>query len=321
MLLRTVTIYREYMPPLSMRVLNVLRCPECYDPLTFTAARVACGNGHVYPVVNGAPVLIPYSKSVFDADAIAASTSAPTQRRGFRRILPSLSWNRAAEPNFVRLRNKLLHSSDSPLVLNIGGGDGGVGYRSLTHPSLEMLLTDVALGPGTQIAADAHCLPFEDESFDGVVVQAVLEHVLDPWACVNEIFRVLRLGGYVYAETPFMQQVHMGRYDFTRFTTLGHRRLFRRFEEVASGAAVGPGSALAWTLTYFVSSFARSPAWRRWLDAVGRLCFFGFRYFDRFLTGDSAMDAACGLYFLGRKVSETLSDRELIAQYRGGMTL
>ena len=35
----------------------------------------------------------------------------------------------------------------------------------------------------------------------------------------------------------------MGRYDFTRFTDLGHRRLLRKFEEVERGPIVGPGMA------------------------------------------------------------------------------
>jgi hypothetical protein len=91
------------------------------------------------------------------------------------------------------------------------------------------------------------------------VAQAVLEHVLDPWRCVEELHRVLASGGLVYAETPFMQQVHEGRFDFTRFTHLGHRRLFRRFEELDSGAVGGPGMALAWSWRYFLWSFARGP--------------------------------------------------------------
>ena len=67
---------------------------------------------------------------------------------------------------------------------------------------------------------------------------------------------MLKGRGVVYAETPFMQQVHMGPYDFTRFTHSGHRRLFRRFEEVESGAVCGPGMALAWAYQYFLLSFA-----------------------------------------------------------------
>ena len=43
----------------------------------------------------------------------------------------------------------------------------------------------------------------------------------------------------MYAETPFMQQVHEGAYDFTRFTVLGHRCLFKYFEKNDSGGIRG----------------------------------------------------------------------------------
>jgi ubiquinone/menaquinone biosynthesis C-methylase UbiE len=66
--------------------------------------------------------------------------------------------------------------------------------------------------------ADGHQLPIADGSVDGVWIQAVLEHVLDPSIVVQEIHRVLTPGGVVYAETPFMQPVHEGAYDFTRFS-------------------------------------------------------------------------------------------------------
>jgi len=81
-----------------------------------------------------------------------------------------------------------------------------------------------------------HTIFFDASSFDGVIIQAVLEHVVEPNHCVEEIHRVLKENGLVYSETPFMQQVHLGRYDFTRFTHLGHRRLFRKFKEICGGA-------------------------------------------------------------------------------------
>ena len=84
------------------------------------------------------------------------------------------------------------------------------------------------------------------------------EHVVDPYRCVDEIHRVLTSNGLIYAETPFIQQVHAGRYDFTRFTQLGHRRLFRRFEEIETGVVCGPGMALAWSWQYFLLSFFTS---------------------------------------------------------------
>lgn len=167
---------------------------------------------------------------------------------------------------------------------------------------------------------DAHDIPFEDETFDDVIVQAVLEHVVDPARCAAEIRRVLRPRGVVYAETPFMQQVHEGAYDFTRFTHLGHRRLWRDFDELASGVACGPGMALAWAWRYFLLSFARRPATRTLASAAARGSAFWLKYFDRFLAHHpGAYDAASGFFFLGRKSQTRLTDRQLPHLYRGGM--
>jgi hypothetical protein len=86
---------------------------------------------------------------------------------------------------------------------------------------------------------------------EGVWIRAVLEHVLEPAQVVAEVHRVLAAGDIVYAETPFMQQVHEKAYDFTRFSRTGHRWLFRHFEKIAAGEIGGPGQSLVWSLRYF----------------------------------------------------------------------
>ena len=144
-------------------------------------------------------------------------------------------------------------------VLVVGRATAGIGFQALLEdPDVECVETDVTFSDRTQIICDAHDLPFADSTFDAVVCQAVLEHVLDPIRVVSEIHRVLVDGGLVYSEIPFMQQVHGGKYDFTRFTLLGHRRLYRCFDEVRSGAQGGPGMALAWSLWYFMRALAPS---------------------------------------------------------------
>lgn len=111
-------------------------------------------------------------------------------------------------------------------------------------PGLRLINVDPAPTSSAEIFCDGHDLPFRDGTFDAVIVQAVLEHVLDPHRCVAEIHRVLQPDGLVYSETPFMQQVHMKGVDFTRYTHVGHRRLFREFAELESGVVAGPGTAL-----------------------------------------------------------------------------
>lgn len=47
---------------------------------------------------------------------------------------------------------------------------------------------------------------------------------MEPWVVAEEITRVLKEGDFVYSEVPFLQAVHEGAYDFTRFTLGGASR-------------------------------------------------------------------------------------------------
>src|SRR5437773_10814883 len=99
-----------------------------------------------------------------------------------------------------------------------------------------------------------------------------------------------------------MQQVHGGAYDFTRFTLLGHRRLFRKFEEIDSGVGNGPGAALAWSWQYFLLSFATSRRTRSMVRAFVRLTAFWLKYVDVYLEHKpGTLDAATGYFFIGGK--------------------
>lgn len=305
-----------------------LRCPACRGRLSRCGETLCCtvaACGAVYPIVDGRPILIHEANSLFRiADFTAGARSPLTQeRRGLaaavNRLIPSISRNLAAAGNFERLSDLLLARADAPRVLVVGCGAGGVGIAALqAHSEIEIVQTDVALGPLPALICDSHDLPFDDGTFDAVVAQAVLEYVADPVRCVAEFHRVLGDGGFVYAETPFMQQVHGGRYDFTRYTHLGHRRLFRQFEELDSGATGGPGMALAWAWQYFLWSFTTSRLVRKALQAVAGITAFWLKYLDPWLLRrPAAWDAAAGFYFLGRKSEQIVADREIIRRYHG----
>jgi len=316
---------------LTTAVQDLLRCPICKGRLAldlngerFRCVNAECG-GH-FPIVNGVPVLINESASVFTiADYVQGRDTFFVRKsrlqRTLDRLTPSISGNVNSRQHYERLTQELLAqagrrspSGDRPRVLVVGGGILGQGMEALVgRPEIELVETDVAFGPRTALICDAHDLPFADAAFDGVVAQAVLEHVVDPYRCVAEMHRVLNPAGLVYAETPFMQQMHGKPYDFTRFTYLGHRRLFRRFEELDSGVVCGPGMALAWSYQHFVLSFVRSRVARRFLQILTSFTSFYLKYFDRYLADKpAALDAAAGYYFMGRKSDTVLEDRELI---------
>jgi SAM-dependent methyltransferase/uncharacterized protein YbaR (Trm112 family) len=312
---------------LSSELREILRCPVCGASLMFNGNEIRCAAatcGARFPITSGIPVLLNDSTSVFSADQLLDRGSAEPSLlwqalHVAARRMPSNGRNLVAAKNFPRFGQLLLEESARPLVLVVGGRVAGQGMDGLlSNDKIEFVETDVDFGPRTRLICDAHDLPFADRSFDGVIIQAVLEHVADPYRAVEEIHRVLKDNGLVYAETPFMQQVHGGRHDFTRFTHLGHRRLFRRFAEIDSGAAGGSGMALAWSYEYFLLSFFRRRLTRGLVRGFSRLTGFWLKYFDTLSEGNpGALDAASGYFFLGRRSEETLSDRELVKLYRG----
>ena len=310
-------------------VLPSLRCPKCHSQLARDAAEFACMSPQCnrrFPIVDDIPVLLNEDASVFKIDDFVSKrhelfAERKTGLRGVvRRFLtPSISSNLKAEQNCSKLAELLLAQSESPQVLVVGGGILGQGMNVLAeNPRIQLTETDVSFGTRTMAICDAHDIPFADGTFDAVVIQAVLEHVVDPYRCVDEIHRVLKDRGIVYAETPFMQQVHGGAYDFTRFTHLGHRRLFRKFEEIDSGAVCGPGMSLAWTYRHFLLSFTKPGKIRALLEMFAHLTSFYLKYFDRYLIEKpSAFDGSSGYYFIGRKTEHILPDKGLIDLYKG----
>jgi SAM-dependent methyltransferase len=310
------------------QVLELLRCPRCRGELStgdeaYTCKAAACQ--YAYPVSKRVPILVDPEKSVFDIETFTRQEATffrpiPEWRRVLSEMIPEMSKNVAAERVYARLRSLLVAANKISNVLVVGGGVTGSGMESLLNDKrIRLIETDAAIAERTQLICDGHDLPFADASMDAVVVQAVLEHVVDPVRCVEEIFRVLKPGGLVYSDTPFMQQVHGRQFDFTRFTRLGHRRLFRKFDEVESGITCGPGMALAWSLRYFFMSLSDHPGYRAVASAGSRLAFWWLTLLDPWLvTRASANDAASAFFFLGRKGDKVLSDRELLRSYVGG---
>lgn len=61
-------------------------------------------------------------------------------------------------------------------------------------------------------------LPFEDFSFDTVLLTDVLEHISKPQQLVQEIARVLRPGEKVIIMVPFFYRLHEVPHDYFRYT-------------------------------------------------------------------------------------------------------
>ncbi len=319
-------ITKDKIMPISKQLTKRLICPVTKDRLELKNNRlVNTVNPSInYPILDSIPVLINDNNSLFSINDFEShrNTTCKNSTSGFLKKLlpsPSISNNIKAKANYKKL-NTLL--PDQAKILIIGGSVIGEGLDIIIgNPSFDIIQSDVTFGPQTTLICDAHDLPFESETFDCVIIQAVLEHVLDPNQCVSEICRVLASKGVVYAETPFIQQVHMGQYDFTRFTHLGHRWLFKSFQEISSGPCCGPGMALAWSYKHFLQSFFKpSSIFKKFFGYFATITSFHLKIFDYLIIDNpNSYDAASGYFFMGHKSDTEITYKELLNSYEGVM--
>jgi len=284
-----------------------------------TSAACALREPNSFPTAGGAPVLVDFEQSVLRREDLegSARVAGAGRRWSIERVPRSLRrlWkprNRVAAANVETLLASL--PRPSPTVLIVGGGWIGNGVEAIYGDGPQRVIAfDIRPTPLVQLVADAHRIPLRSQTVDAVVVQAVLEHVLAPGSVVDEIHRVLRPDGLVYAETPFLHPVHAGPYDFTRFTASGHRYLFRRFDEISAGTVAGPGSQMLIAVDHLVRGLTRSEL----AGKLARALFFWLRYLDRLIPPPYASDAASAVYFLGRRSENELSPAEIVTYYPG----
>ena len=111
------------------------------------------------------------------------------------------------------------------LILDCGSGD-----RVLADPRYIGLDFEQYQLPS--VYGDVMKLPFKDSTFDLVFSQAVLEHVPNPFRAVEEMRRVAKPGGTIWAGMAFMQPVHAVPSHYFNATVWGIEELFRNLDVV-----------------------------------------------------------------------------------------
>ena len=86
---------------------------------------------------------------------------------------------------------------------------------------------------------DMQNLPYEDNTFDFVISDQVIEHIEDPKKAVKESHRVLKKGGIAIHTTCFMNYIHLCPKDFWRFSPYALRYLCKDFSEILQSGGWG----------------------------------------------------------------------------------
>ena len=218
---------------------SIAACPACHGTLAWAEAGCICEHcGLSYPMLDGVPFLR------VDQDGTPVSAAAPPAAPdpSLRARLLKLT----APPDFAyktpisrdRIPQFVEHLGPEAVILNLGSGRTSFGPR----------VVNLDMGPfsNVDVVALGERLPVADASLDAVITQGVLEHVPDLPATLAEIDRVLRPGGLVYHEIPFIQGFHGSPTDYRRFTLTGIGELATGYQVLDAGVACGPSTAMLW---------------------------------------------------------------------------
>ncbi|RNC90844.1 MAG: SAM-dependent methyltransferase [Synechococcus sp. YX04-3] len=318
-----------------------LACPACNTPFNDNGTLIKdlrCSNKTCtyynipYPIINNKPVLICPNLEYSILDTLDQFSNANNTITGFtgrdvdkKRLLFRqkvqdifYDFSRVEFKNYKKLFQMLNRNSR---VLIVGGGNIDTSYSSnlewvqlFREKNINFTVTDIYLSKNVHFVCDAHYMPFLDSSFDAVIITTVLEHVLSPTIVVGEIYRVLNENGLLYATIPFIQCVHEGAYDFTRFTICGQRWLFRYFEEHESGVFVGTSCAYLYNFTTFISLVSNfKPLGILIRLFLWRLC----ALFDKLMPKTIHINQGMCNYFIGMKsINQSIKAGEMPDYYK-----
>ncbi len=135
--------------------------------------------------------------------------------------------------------------------------DLGCGLRSKVRDNC--LYVEVYLSITADVVVPPKChYPFMTGAFDGIGCFAVLEHTRRPWDVVLEMRRMLKPGGQVWIDWPFLQPVHGYPSHFFNATREGLVSIFEdagfKVLEAQTGLHQGPDYTVSWILHSLLGS-------------------------------------------------------------------
>jgi SAM-dependent methyltransferase len=174
-------------------------------------------------------------------------------------------------------------------ILNAGSSSTNLGGNCVN--------VDIQQKHGIHCLCDVHHIPFGEATFDIVVLSAVLQYCRDPYQVASELLRVLKPGGILYVDAPFVQPYCPDTLDLFRFSKDALGIIFNQFEIQQCDTSIPGGSALA----FYCQSLARNATGNRYVDyAFGfivSICILPLAY----LNFNKSSNVAGAVYLVAKK--------------------
>lgn len=220
----------------------------------------------------------------------------PYGPRGIYRLIPNLTWQCDEQ-----VASALARSGARARIVDLGAGGRRISPNTVA--------VDFVAGPDTDVVGDVQRLPFRDGSIDLVFATGLFEHVEDERAVIAEIRRILRTGGLVHVEIPFLEAYHEDPIDVRRLTADGLDRAMRRegFRTLRRGGHIGPTVALVslaarWSALWFEGEGRIAKALSFAVFTAASFVLWPFKFLDGLLAKKKgAHGLSMGVYFTGEK--------------------
>ena len=121
--------------------------------------------------------------------------------------------------------------ADHARVLDAGAGEGkfATAFARQQYIGVDLGIGDTNWNYARlDTLADLERLPFLDNTFDACINIVTLEHVREPAAVVQELYRTLKPGGIILLVTPHEWEEHQQPHDYFRYTRFGMEYLLNK---------------------------------------------------------------------------------------------
>ena len=147
--------------------------------------------------------------------------------------------------------------------------DFGCGIKAPDDICANAVLLDAIHFPNVDVVAGGTRLPFRSSTFDGVISQAVFEHLPNPRLAAAELLRILKPGGLALINTAFLQPLRLDPSHYFNMTSAGLRLVLGGFEIIDEGSRVGqfPSRSLAMQIDSILP-WMRRGIWRSRLEEL-----------------------------------------------------